>query len=50
MSRLHEEFGGDGLKAERMAWLVYEQLLRSPNQVQFRGVLYLGKGTASSLV
>ena len=28
-----------------MAWLVYEQLLRCPDKVEFRGVLCLGRGT-----
>ena len=27
MSCLHGDFGGDRIKAERMAWLIYKQLL-----------------------
>ena len=50
MSRLQGDFGGDRFKAERMAWLVYEQLLRSHDMVQYRGVLCLGKGMESCLV
>ena len=45
MSRLKGEFGGDSLRAQRMAWIVYEQLLRCLDRVQFRGVLCLGRGT-----
>ena len=47
MSRLQGEFGGDSLRAHRMAWLVYEKLLRCPDKVHFRGVLCLGRGTDS---
>ena len=47
MSRLQGEYRGDKLKAERMAWLIYKQLLWDPEVVQFRGVLCLGKGTES---
>ena len=49
MSRLQGEFGGDRLRAERTAWLVYEQLLRCPDKAEFRGVLCLGKGTESEV-
>ena len=45
ISRLQGEFGRDRLRAERAAWLVYEQLLRCPDKVEVRGVLCLGKGT-----
>ena len=43
MSRLQCEFGGDKPQAERMACVVYEQLLRCPAKVQFRGVLCLAE-------
>ena len=47
MSRLQGDLQGDRFKAERMAWLIYEQLLRRHDMVQYRGVLCLGKGTDS---
>ena len=47
MSRLRREFGGDRIKAERMAWLIYKQLLDRHSVVQFRGVLCLDRGTDS---
>ena len=47
MSRLQGDFGGDRFKAERMAWLIYEQLLRRHDMVQYPGVLCLGRGTDS---
>ena len=47
ISRLQGEVGGDSFGAERMAWLVYEQLLRCHDKVQFRAVLCLGRGTDS---
>ena len=50
ISRLQGEFAGDRFKAERMAWLVYEQLLRRHDVAQYRGVLCLGKATDSCLV
>ena len=50
MSRLQGEFGGDRIRAERTAWLVYEQLLRRPDKVEFRGVLCLCKGTEAGAV
>ena len=50
MSRLQGGFGGDHMRAERTVWLVYEQLLRQPGKVEFRGVLCLCKGTESETV
>ena len=50
MSRLKGDFGGDRIRAERTAWLVYEQLLRHPAKVEFRGVLCLCQGIESEAV
>ena len=47
-SRLQGGFTGDKMKAERMAWLIYKQLLRDTSVVEFRSVLCLGRGTAYS--
>ena len=44
---MQEEYHGDEVKAERMAGLIYKQLLRDPLVVEFRGVLCLGRGTES---
>ena len=50
MSRLEGDFGGDRIRAERTAWLMYEQLLRHPGKVEFRGVVCLCRGTESETV
>ena len=47
MSRLQGDFGGNRIKAERMACLIYKQLLDKITVVQYRGVLCLGRGTDS---
>ena len=44
--RLQGGFVGEKMKAERMAWLIFKQLLRGTLVVEFRGVLCLGRGTA----
>ena len=43
MSHLRGDFGGDKLRAEQMAWLIYRQLLRDTSKVEFRVVPFLGR-------
>ena len=50
MSKLQGDFGGDCIKVERTAWLLYEQLPRHPGKVEFRGVVCLCQGTESEAV
>ena len=50
MSRLQGGFRGGRIRAERTAWLVYEQLPRHPGKVEFRGVVCLCQGNESEAV
>ena len=48
MSLLEGDFQGDRLQAERMALLIYKQVLEDPLVVQYRGVLCWAKAQIPS--